>query len=333
MRIVKILTYLVFMTMILTGCYNKNTQPVSEFNVMTIQDSTTTDTMSFSTFHHYNVGYNFMVRGDSLQIISQHPRAIISHLVIDSVNISKGKQLMVADICIIPNDSVDSVWVQLASETGSIGWVHEKEMLKKVVPTDPISQFIMFFSDSHIMVAILILAVLAAAYTFRKISRRNAPIVHLRDIPSAYPTLLCIIVAASATFYASLQMFEAEAWQEFYFHPSLNPFRMAPILSVFISSVWAMLIISVAVIDDVRHHLNFDDAIIYLAGLAGVCAMLYIIFSISTLYYIGYPLLVAYSWFAISRYIRHSRNKYLCGNCGKGLAHKGKCPHCGAINE
>lgn len=332
MQFIKTLTYAILTILLMTGCYN-NTRPVSEFNVMTIQDSTKTDTMSFSTFHHYNVGYNFLVRDDSLCIMPQHPRDLMSHLVIDSAFITKGKQLMVADICIISGDSIDSVWVQVASETGRIGWIHEKDMLKKVVPTDPISQFIMFFSDTHIMAAVIILALLIAAYTFRKISRRNAPIVHFRDIPSFYPTLLCIVVAASATFYASLQMFEAEAWQEFYYHPSLNPFRMAPILSVFISSVWAMLIISVAVLDDVRHHLNFDDALIYLAGLAGMCAMLYIIFSISTLYYIGYPLLIAYGWFAISRYFRYTREKYLCGNCGKGISHKGKCPHCGAINE
>jgi hypothetical protein len=37
-----------------------------------------------------------------------------------------------------------------------------------------------------------------------------------------------------------------------------------------------------------------------LGGLAAICAVCYVVFSITTLYYIGYPLLVAYYVFAIS---------------------------------
>ena len=85
--------------------------------------------------------------------------------------------------------------------------------------------------------------------------------------------------------------------------------------------------------EDVRHHLRFEDTVIYLAGLVGVCGVLYIIFSISTLYYIGYPLLIAYVWFAIKKYKPFQTNHYICGNCGKRIYKKGECPHCGAYNE
>jgi tRNA(Ile2) C34 agmatinyltransferase TiaS len=42
---------------------------------------------------------------------------------------------------------------------------------------------------------------------------------------------------------------------------------------------------------------------------------------------------VAYCYFAIKRYYTVSRKYYICGNCGKHLTHKGKCPECGYIND
>ena len=62
------------------------------------------------------------------------------------------------------------------------------------------------------------------------------------------------------------------------------------------------------------------------------CAVNYIVFSVTTLYYAGYLLLIVYYVFALHSYIRH-RVRYTCGNCGATLHHKGRCPHCGAENE
>ncbi len=295
--------------------------------------TTVTDTVTSDSLRHYGIGYNFIVHDDSLLLIEQQPEEHVSQLEIDTIAIDHNKQLAVMDIRMVPQDSIDSVWVQLISEDGTSGWIHESTLLPNVVPTDPISQFIMFFSDIHIMVALIIVALLSVIYVMRLAQKRNAPIVHFRDIPSFYPTLLCIIVASSATFYASLQMFGADTWQHFYYHPSLNPFILPPILAIFIASVWAMLIVGVATVEDVRHHLRFEDAVIYLANLVGMCGILYIVFSISTLYYIGYLLLIAYIWFALKKYKPLHTDHYLCGNCGKRLYKKGECPHCGAINE
>jgi hypothetical protein len=112
----------------------------------------------------------------------------------------------------------------------------------------------------------------------RRIYRHNAHIVHFNDIDSFYPTLLCLIVASSATLYASIQTFNPELWKHFYFHPTLNPFSVPLALGVFLSSVWAMLIVGLAAVDDVRHQLPFGDAVLYLGGLAAVCAVNYIVF-------------------------------------------------------
>lgn len=291
------------------------------------------DSISFYSSHHYTDGYNFLVRADSISLLRQQPEELVNQMMIDTFAVMKGHQVVVGDIRIIPQDTIDSVWVQLATDEGQWGWVHETELLPRVVPVDPISQFIMFFSDSHIIISLIIIAIICFAYVARTICRSNAPIVFLRDIPSFYPTLLCLIVASAATLYASVQMFEPQTWRHFYYHPTVNPFKLPLVLCIFISSLWAMLIVSLAVIDDVRRHLPLSDALLYLSGVVGVCALNYMIFSISTLYYIGYPLLMVYYYFALRQYFRHSRRLYVCGNCGRTLVEKGKCPECGSINE
>ena len=103
-------------------------------------------------------------------------------------------------------------------------------------------------------------------------------------------------------------------------------------LGAFLLSVWVMLIVAIAAVDEVRHALPLGEAILYLGGLAAVCAVDYILFSITTLYYVGYLLLVAYYIFALCRYLHH-RARYVCGNCGARLHHRGRCPRCGAENE
>lgn len=101
---------------------------------------------------------------------------------------------------------------------------------------------------------------------------------------------------------------------------------------MFLALVWMLPIIGVATVDDVRRHLPFEEAVLYLCGLAAVCMVDYIVFTLSTLYYIGYPILAAYFFFAIRTFNGHRRLVYYCGKCGKAIHRKGKCPHCGAIN-
>ena len=232
----------------------------------------------------------------------------------------------------LPSDTIDSVWVQVARDQMTIGWIHEKEMLTGVAPDNPISQFIDFFSDTHLLLMLAFWAVVAAIYTIWALARRNAKIVHFNDIPSFYPTLLAIFVAVSAVFYSTIQLVAPDSWRHYYYHPTLNPFAAPLHLSVFIISVWGLLLISLAAVDDIRRHLSLAETILYGLGLMGVCAINYVVFSISTLYYVGYPLLVLYIFFAIRQYMRKSRATYLCGHCGEKLYHKGVCPHCGSVN-
>jgi len=295
---------------LLCGCYNRGPITPDAWNLTEQQ----LDSISFYTTHHYTQNYNFVVTGDSLVVVAQQPEAMAIPDVVsieiesigeeqqkDSITLRKYEHIVVADIMTVPSDTIDSVWVKVARDQLTFGWIHEKELLAKVSPDDPISQFIDLFSNVHLLVFLAFCVVIVAAYGVRRLMRRGAKIVHFNDIPSFYPTTLCLLVASSAVLYSSIQLFGPESWRHFYYHPSLNPFGMPLHLGLFVTFVWAIIIVAIATVDDVTKHLPLGSAILYLGGLLAVCAVLYVIFSITTLYYIGYPLLIAYFVFAIRR--------------------------------
>lgn len=311
------------------SCYHQGPQTSDAWSLTERQ----MDSISFYTTHHYTLNYNFLVKADSMNLIVQHPSEVLSGLLVDTITVAHGERVVVADITQMPADSIDSVWVKVARDQQTIGWVHEADMLARVKPDAPISRFIDFFSDTHLLIFLAVFVVVAASYVIMLLLRRKAKIVHLNDIDSFYPMLLALLVAASAMFYSTIQLFAPESWRHYYYHPTLNPFSVPAHIGLFLMSVWTLVIIAIAAVDDIRRRLALGEAIVYMLGLLGVCALNYVIFSVSTLYYIGYPLLVAYVAFALWRYFRFSRYRYLCGSCGQRLQHKGKCPHCGAINE
>ena len=294
----------------LSSCYNRGPITPDAWNLTEQQ----LDSISFYTTHHYTQNYNFIVTGDSLVVVAQQPEAMAIPEVVsieiesigeeqqkDSITLKKNERIVVADIMTVPSDTIDSVWVKVARDQLTFGWIHENELLAKVSPDDPISQFIDFFSDAHLLVSLAFCVIIVAAYGVRRLMRRGAKIVHFNDIPSFYPTALCLLVASSAVLYSSIQLFGPESWRHFYYHPSLNPFGMPLHLGLFVTSVWAIIIVAIATVDDVTKHLPLGSAILYLGGLLAVCAVCYVVFSITTLYYIGYPLLIAYYIFALRR--------------------------------
>ena len=304
------LVSLLFISLLLCGCYNRGPITPDAWDLTAQQ----LDSISFYTTHHYTQNYNFVVTGDSLVVVAQQPddmsvpdvvsielESIGEEMKKDSITIRRNEHVVVADIKTVPSDSIDSVWVKVARDQLTFGWIHENELLSKVSPDDPISQFIDTFSNTHLLVFMAFCILTGAAYGLRRLMRKGCKIVHFDDIPSFYPTALCLLIASSAVLYSSIQLFGPETWRHFYYHPSLNPFALPFWLGVFISSVWAIIILGLATIDDVYHSLPLADAILYLIGLGAICAVVYVVFSITTLYYIGYPLLIAYFYFAIKR--------------------------------
>ena len=304
------LVSLLFLALLLCGCYNRGPITPDAWDLTRQQ----LDSISFYTTHHYTQNFNFVVTGDSLVAVAQQPEDMAVPDVVsveiqtesgeyhkDSITLLRNERIVVADIKTVPSDTIDSVWVKVARDQLTFGWVHESELLSKVSPDDPISQFIDFFSDAHLLIFLAFCVVVVAAYGIRRLLRRGAKIVHFNDIPSFYPTALCLLVASSAVLYSSIQLFGAETWRHFYYHPSLNPFALPFWLGVFVSSVWAIVIVAIATVDDVTRQLPLGASILYLSGLGAICAVCYVVFSITTLYYVGYPLLIAYYVFAFRR--------------------------------
>ena len=289
---IRIYILLALAAFLLCACYNHGQRTPDAWDLTEQQ----LDSISFSTTHHYTQNYNFVVTTGSLPLADNLP-----DMAFDTMFVVRGERIVVAEITTVPTDSIDSVWVKVARDQVTQGWIRESELLKGVSPDDPISQFIDIFSNTHLLIFLALCVVVLAFYAMRRLLRRRAYIVHFNDIDSFYPTALCLLVAASATLYASIQMFGAESWRHFYYHPSLNPFALPVHLGIFVASVWALIIVGLATIDDVFHQLPATDAVLYLAGLSAVCAVDYVVFSIFTLYYVGYALFVAYVIFAITR--------------------------------
>lgn len=331
MRKIRFLYVMFFaVAVVLSSCYHRRTDNANMSIEYTEHEL---DSLSFLRTHHYGRNFNFVVRTDSLMLIRQLPEEQLHDLPTDTFAVPHHAHLVVADIRILPADTIDSVWVQVASNQEDIGWTHESELLPNVDPDDPISQFISIFSNIHLLVFLVVIFLIGVVYLFRSLMRHHAYIVHFRDIPSFYPTLLALTVATAATLYGSIQRFAPDAWRHFYFHPTLNPFICPILIMFFLIFVWAIIIVSLAALDDTFRHLPTTSAILYLFGLFGICALNYIIFTITTYYYIGYLLFAVYVVYAFWRYFKYSRMYYICGNCGQRMKEKGKCSHCGVVNR
>ena len=320
----KISLVVMLAVLLFSACYNHGQQTPDAWDLTKQQ----IDSISFSTTHHYTQNYNFVVTAKRLPLADALPS-----MAFDTMYVVSGERVVVAEIDIVPTDTIDSVWVKVARDQITQGWIRESDLLSGVSPDDPISQFIDLFTNNHLLLFLGFCVLAAGLYAMRRLMRHNAYLVHFHDIDSPYPTLLCVLIAFSATLYASIQMFGAESWRHYYFHPSLNPFALPWYLGIFIASVWAIIIVGVAALDDVMRRLPTVDALLYLVGLTAVCAVDYVVFSLSTLSYIGYVLLVAYVVFSWRQYRRVAHFRYRCGQCGQPLRQKGICPHCGAVNQ
>lgn len=329
MRPVKTLLALVLTALMATACYYPTPPPDDGW---TVGDGSL-DTTAFVRHHHYGPNFNFKVTADTLSLVPCRPGTARLDSWADTAVVRRGDKIVVADIALVPSDTTDSVWLKLARDQTTMGWTSERRLAEAAVPDDPISQFIHTFSGSRTRLALCIVGLMAAFFLVQAARRRHLHVVHFNDIDSFYPTLLCLTVSGAATLYGSLQHFVPETWVEFYYHPTLNPFGLPLVMSVFVVSVWLMGITALAVLDDVRRRLDWADIPAYVAGLAGVCMVLYLFFSLSTPYYVGYPCLVAYWAFAIRSYARRRTPRYVCGRCGAPLPRLGRCPHCGALNQ
>lgn len=283
----------------------------------------------------YAIGDNFELCVDSLSLQSSQP---LHNQPIDTLceqlNVYFGDPLVVAEKLVIPEDSVDSVWVKLARDQFTMGWTHQRCFLESVVPDDPISQFIHLFSIRHLGIFAILFAISLMVLLWQVFSSKHPHVFFLRDILSPYPTFLLITLAASALLYAGIQHYVPETWLLYYYHPTLNPFGLPLILSLFLCSVWILLVLTIATIDEVLRQLPAGEAVLYLLSLLGCCIITYLFFTFAALSPgVSYILFALFVLVLVLRYVRNSRPRYLCGSCGRRLKQLGKCPYCGTENK
>lgn len=245
----------------------------------------------------------------------------------------KGDRVVVAELNVHATDSVDSIWVKVAHSQEVQGWIRQSELVQNFVPSDSISQFIHFFSDTHASYFVIVFFVFVGVWLFRVFRKKQLQLVYFNDIDSVYPLFLCLLMAFSATLYESMQVFVPETWQYYYFNPTLSPFNVPVILSVFLLSIWVFIIVFLAVLDDLFRQLTPSAAVFYLLGLMSCCIFCYFFFILTTHFYVGYLFLAVFTGICFQRMRRSMGYRYRCGNCGRKIKEKGECPYCGAINQ
>lgn len=304
---------------ILTGCrYRTAVSDVSDLQGI---DSSM---LSLAELRPYALNSNFKVLTDTLWL-HQLPFT-------DSLPVCRGDELVVAEFAIQSGDKEDSVWVKVARDQETIGWLREKVLLKGIVPVDPISQCIHWFSSSHALPFFIVIAVFSLWFALRTTRKKQIKLIGLNDIDSVFPLTLSWLLAVAATLYNSIQHFVPHTWERYYYDPSLNPFQLPFVLGLFILCLWLIILMGMAMLDDLFHQTTPGLAIFYLMGMAACCIFLYIFLTWLPVY-IAYVCLAAYTLWCITKMRETAHYPYACGACGAKMRKKGICPHCGAINE
>lgn len=281
----------------------------------------------------YAVNDNFYLTSDSMWLQSQEPlHNMPIDTLSDSILLYYNDPLVVAQIVVIPEDSIDSVWVKVARDQFAQGWIHQSDFLASVVPDDPISEFIYLFSQRHLWFFLGLVFTVLIVLVVQKIRHSRFNMIFVRDISSFYPTMLTVSLSSSALLYASIQRLVPETWVLYYYHPTLNPFDLPLILGLFIASIWLLVVLVIATIDEVLALLPIPEAILYLFSLLGVCVVCYMVFSLPALGWLGYILYLIFSVALIWRYIKCFRARCLCGKCGAKMHGKGQCTRCKTRN-
>lgn len=289
---------------------------------------------SLSDERPYDVNDNFLLTADHLLLQRMQP---LHNQPVDTLMgftmLQRGDALVVAQVMVIPEDETDSVWVKVAHDQQTMGWIHENELLRSVVPDEPISRCIHFLARHHQLCLCLLsaLCVVGCVWRWKKNLPLRLPLI--TDLPSLYPTVLVMSVSASALLFSALDKSAPHLWAQYYYHPTLNPFEWPLLLGAFLCVLWVSLILFVASWSVAFHLLPAGQSLLFVLVLAAEAMCAFLLFrAISPLWLSVVCFLVASAW-TVRRYFRRFHAPFACGKCGSPLHQLGRCPHCGALNE
>lgn len=171
-RLLSFLLILMPVFVLLTSCYYQH-QRMDAWE----DDEEARDSAIFARAHHYSVGYNFIVQSRELSLCTEIPtRAQQLVYTPDSILVFKGDEIVVAEIDTLSEDSADHVWIKVARDQDTQGWIKEKELLPSVSPDDPISLAIYLFSGNHVWGTLLLIGVVLMFVVFEvlRMTRRSS---------------------------------------------------------------------------------------------------------------------------------------------------------------
>lgn len=273
----------------------------SVIDVLTTQQI---DSINFRINHHYCENFNFVVIADSLILVPHE-----GDLIRDTCVVYKNDIVVVADIQEVSNSdstvvNLSSYNIKVAKNQFNMGWLSEKELLNGGVPDDDISMMLYHLSNSRGIWMSALVAICLLLLLFGRNNNMDGHCNARRDLflnffnrlninrfGLTYPKFFIASVAILATIYASVQNLIPQYWQEYYFHPTLNPFQLPFVMALLVTNLWMVIILFIAVIDEVYHSSNFLNGLSFVFELLGIAIIVYILMSWSTLFYFGYLLL------------------------------------------
>ncbi len=315
------------------------------------KEETAIDSAEFRGQNHYWRGDNFSVTngfsarmrpsykrvtkvgGDTLIGIKAGDIVVVKSIVRDTTSVGKG-----------------TVWVQIVAEQSIMleggrntvkpvtGWVKERRFIQNVVPDHPVSKIIHTLANPtfrSVLYVMALLLILLGTWTLWRRWRSHRPLL---AIVNPYVLMLNMVMSGALVLHRSIWHYVPDTWEEFYFHPSLNPFNpeLPPVIAFFVLSLWVLLIVTLAAINAHRRvSVSFVQWLRAVLFIFITALILFGVFAVVIPFGLLYVTLAFYWIYAFWRYRRLSRGQlpYVCGHCGSPLERLGRCPHCGAINE
>lgn len=322
-----------------TACHYAN-----EDDAWTVNSEAEVDSVEFRKMHHYWKGYNF-VATDSFNIVSRPPfEPQLTFTADQTFLIKKHDVIAIEDIRKDTTQTPYLIWLKIAAVESSLtyyeeggtmsGWIKESQLMQEVVPDTPVSKIIHSLGSRAFKVILFATALVLGLCLLVFLRRKSA---RLHGINSSYPPLLYVLLSGCVVLHRSIWHYVPDTWIEYYFYPTLNPFNQEQplIISLFLTLIWLLILVAIAVIEDLRRKINtLGQLTSNLLLFCGHCVVIFATFAVIAPFALLYPLLITYWIYVVYLYHRHyKRVTYYCGNCGAPLHQLGECTECGAQNK
>lgn len=248
------------------------------------------DSLEFRLLHHYSEGYNFRVTADSLQLVPRTGELPAA----DTCTVYRKDLVAVVEVSRQPAaDSLgeDTFWVRVAHDQLTMGWVEEGQLLRAVTPDDNISALLHALTTSRgVWMTATVALGLLGFLLYRRGRTPGQWLALLSESDSLYAPMLLTWVLLLAVTYAGVQLRVPEFWQEYYFHPTLNPLLLPGVMAWMVTLVWLVIITFVALVIETYHRFYFGRGMVFLLETLGAAMALYLLVSWTARIYVGFLL-------------------------------------------